>query len=300
MAAAVLSSPLGLIAGSGILPIEIAKSARSKGLKVVTIAHIGETDPRVAEMSEDCLWLKVGQLKRTLKFLKQSQVKQVAFAGAIAKAKLFRNFRPDLKALAILARLAHSGDDAVLRGVTEEIEKAGFEVIGMSELLRESTPSEGLLTLRDFTPQELQDAALGWRAAKALGSLDIGQTVIVRKGVIVAVEALEGTDAAIRRAGEIAGEPPSNSAWLGKVGGALNAWTSATSVMVKLAKPQQDLRIDQPTIGENTIELMHGSGISALLIEAGKTLILHVEQVVALADKYGIAIRAAVDMQNPI
>ncbi len=288
-----LSSPLGLIAGSGQLPIEFAKNAKAKGLKVIAAAHKDETSPELEQYCETCLWVKVGQVGTVLKFLKKHSVKQVALAGGISRVKLFGGFKLDWRGMALLTRVGSLRDDIILRGVACELEKEGIQVIGASVLLDKSVPKEGLLTKRSPSECELADATLGWEVAKEIGRHEIGQTVVVLDGLVVAVEAVEGTDEAIRRAGELSKKAKGRR----KFGGLLSD-DSHSPVVVKLCKPQQDTRLDLPTIGIGTIESMKIAGAKALVIEAGKTIILDPDAVIKAADLAGISILSASNLQQ--
>jgi DUF1009 family protein len=266
-----LCSPVGLIAGNGSFPVEFASGAKEAGLKVVAVAHIGETDPRLTEAVSDCLWIKVGELGRVLDFFKQHGVQQAAFAGGIKRINLFGGVKLDLKAIALLARIRSVKDDVLLRGVASELENIGIDVFSAHLFLRNSLPIAGPLTRRGLSVAERRDAIIGWEAAKQIGLAEIGQSVVVNKGMVVAVEAVEGTDGCIERAGQLVG----------------NGCT-----VVKCSKPQQDLRLDLPTIGPKTVDVMRKAGATALVIEAGRCLILDREETVRLADAAGISIVA--------
>lgn len=272
-----LRSPIGLVAGNGRFPIEFARSAQKQGLKVVALAHYGETDPDLENHVDECLWIKVGQLGSIIRTFKNRGVNQASFVGGIRKIKLFGGVRFDLKGIALLSRLRTAQDDVVLRGVAEELERSGIEIFSPSLLLAESVPIAGVLTARTLTPAECEDARLGWGAARALGRLDIGQTVVVNQRVVVAVEAVEGTDSAIARAGELSGR-----------GG----------VVVKLAKPQQDLRLDLPAVGAGTIRSMAKAGATALVLEEERALMLDPPGIVAEANSSDIAIVVVRDIED--
>ena len=269
-----LSSPLGLIAGNGIFPLEFARSARARGLEVVAVAHRGETSPELEGLVSSCTWVRVGQLGKVISVLRRAGVRQAAFAGGITRVRLFGGVKLDLRGLALVARVRSIRDDVILRGIAGELEQSGIAVFSASVLLERSVPAGGLLTRRALTAEERRSALIGWEAARLTGSLDIGQAVIVKDGVVVAIEAVEGTDRAIRRAGELAG---------------------AGCVVVKVCKPQQDLRLDLPTIGCGTIESMRTAGASALVVEAGRTLLLEPDETVRAADGAKISIFAAAD-----
>ncbi len=270
--AAELVSPVGLVAGNGSFPLEFARSAKQKNLKVVAVAHKGETDPELESLVASCEWLKVGQLGKLIRALQRQGVKQVAFAGGIKKARLFKDISLDLRAIALLAKLKVFGDDKLLRAIAAELERSGIGVFSASLVLDKLLAPRGLLATRDLSPSERSDALVGWRAAKSIGELDIGQTVCVVRGVVTAVEALEGTDMAIRRSFELVG---------------------SAGVVVKTCKPNQDQRMDLPAIGPNTIESLASAKATALIIEAGKTLMFEPELVRQSAQKNSIAILGA-------
>jgi len=272
-----LQSPIGLVAGNGSFPIEFAINAKKAGLSVVAVAHTGETDPLLETLVSRCVWVKVGQLGKIIKILKKSGVRQAAFAGGIKRVKLFGGVKLDLRGLTLIARLKSVKDDVLLRGIAEELETSGISVFSPGVLLKESLISSGALTRRALTKQEVEDAIVGWEAAKAMGSLDIGQTVLTADGIIIAVEAVEGTDEAIKRGGKLA---------------------AGKAVVVKVCKPQQDLRLDLPTIGLKTINTLNEANVKAIVIESGKTIVLHPDEVVKLADKCGVAIYAAASVDE--
>lgn len=266
-----LASPIGLVAGDGAFPVEVARSARARGLKVFAIAHTGETDPALETEVDSCAWVKIGQLGKVIRLLARAGVKQATMVGGISRVRILGGVHLDWAGVRLIARLGSVKDDILLRGIAEEIERSGVHIFSPTELLTSSTPRVGSLTRRGLTAQERKDAEVGWLAAKRIGAVDIGQTVVAAQGVVVAVEAVEGTDAAIRRAGRFGGR-----------GG----------VVVKVAKPQQDLRLDLPAVGRNTISSMVDAGLTALILEAGKAVILFPHEVVAMAEKAGIAIVA--------
>ncbi len=267
-----LRSPVGLIAGNGDFPRQVARRAKEIGLSVVAVAHRGETDPAIEGEVDECRWLRVGQLGSVISFLRKQGVRQAAFAGGISRVKLFGGVRLDWRGAALVARLRSVRDDVLLRGVAAELEREGIAVFGAEVLLGHALPPLGPMTARDLTAEERRDAAIGWEAAKAVGSLDIGQTVVVAGGLVVAVEAVEGTDRAIERAHGLAG---------------------AGLVVVKVSKPQQDARLDLPTIGVHTIEVLSRCGATALVVEAEKTIVLDPDGVARAANRHGIAVVAA-------
>jgi len=259
---------IGLIAGNGIFPIEFAKAARKKGLEVIAVAHEGETLPELAQWADALFWIKVGQLGKLIKIFKEQGVRDVLMAGGIRKTHLF-SARPDLRGAAFLARMIYKKDDSLLRGVAEELESEGITVRESTLYLESILAPAGVLTRRKPSKEELKDIEFGWQMAKEIGRLDIGQTVLVKDQAVLAVEAIEGTDEAIRRGGKLCG------------GGA---------VVVKICKPQQDLRFDLPAAGAQTIATMQEVKAACLAVEAGKTIILDRESVIAEANKAGIVI----------
>jgi DUF1009 family protein len=272
-----LSSPLGLVAGNGRFPLEFAEKARALGLSLAVVALKNEADPQIANMASTCEWISIGQLGKLIKILRRAGVKQVAFLGGVKRVDFVGGFRIDWVGLRMLSRIRSFNDDSLLRGIIREIESGGMRVIAPHVLLHESVPKRGLITPRALTAAEIADAQLGWEAARAIGSLDIGQSVIVRNKTVIAVEAVEGTAEAIRRAGTVRGP---------------------SGVVVKLAKSHQDLRVDLPAVGIQTLEQMHASNLSTLVIEAGKCLMLDPQALLERAVQLGIAIIAAERLED--
>lgn len=262
---------IGLIAGNGIFPIEFAKAAKQKGLSVVAVAHEGETMPELAPWVDHIFWVKVGQLGKLINCFKEQGVHDVLMAGGIKKTRLFGGAMPDMRGIALLARMVHKKDDSILRAVAQELESEGIMVRESTLFLDNLVAAPGTLTKRAPTKEERQDIEFGWLMAKEIGKLDIGQTVVVKDQAILAVEAIEGTDEAIRRGGALCGEG---------------------AVVVKVCKPQQDLRFDLPAIGSQTIRSMAEVKARCLAVEAGKTIVIEREALIREAEKSGIAIIA--------
>ncbi|MEX0830896.1 MAG: UDP-2,3-diacylglucosamine diphosphatase LpxI [Nitrospirales bacterium] len=260
---------IGLIAGDGRFPIIFADNVRRLGFTVSAIAHLGSTLPELESHVEHIHWMKVGQFSKALAALKQDGVRQAVMLGGIKKTNVFTTLRPDLRALAIFSRLRHWKDDAILREVAGELEREGIEICESTFGLEGILADEGYLTSKKPSKKEEEDIQFGWETLATLGQLDIGQCVVVKDRVIVAVEAVEGTDEAITRGGTLGGK-----------GG----------VVVKRTKPQQDLRFDLPAIGPQTIQTMVAVQASVLAIEAGRTVILDREEVISHAKEAGIAI----------
>ncbi len=266
---------IGIIAGNGNFPVEFARAAKQKGLKVIAVAHEGETVPELAQWVDGIFWIKVGQLGKLIKIFKEHDVHDVLMAGGIKKTRMFGGAMPDLRGIALLARIIHKKDDAILRAVAEELESEGIAVRESTLYLDNIVARPGVLTKRKPTRDEQRDIEFGWQMAKETGRLDIGQTVVVKDGAVLAVEAIEGTDETIRRGGLLCRQG---------------------AVIVKVCKPQQDLRFDLPAVGAQTIRTMAQVKASCLAVEAGKTIIFDREVVVAEADRAGITIVA---VQNP-
>lgn len=260
---------IGLIAGNGRFPIIFAENVRRLGFRVSAIAHVGETLPELESFVDRIYWLKIGQFSKALSALKADGIRQAVMLGGIHKTHVFTALRPDLRALAIFSRLKHWKDDAILRAVAGELEREGIQIrestFGLGSLLAE----EGNLTSRKPTKKEWADMQYGWDTLQTLGSLDIGQCVVVKDKVIVAVEAVEGTDETILRGGKSGGKG---------------------TVVVKRTKPHQDLRFDLPAIGPQTIHSMMAVHASVLAIEAGRTVIIDRKEMCADARSAGIAI----------
>jgi len=247
---------LGLIAGNGVFPLEVAKMARLQGLRTVAVAHIGETDPSLAEVADAVTWIKVGELQRIIDVFKGAGVNEAAMAGGISRARLQHAFAPDHRAIMMLGRLGRFSDDKVLRGVAAELESEGIRVIDPVPMLDGVLASEGLLAGPPPTTAQLADLRLAFAIARALGAFDVGQAVAVRDGVVAAVEAAEGTDAALRRAAVLCGKG---------------------LVVAKAAKPSQDLRFDRPAIGPATVDLLRELDAAVIGIEAGTAMLLERE-----------------------
>ena len=268
---------LGLIAGNGKFPLQFSIEAARLGLRVTAIAHEEETDPDLKKAVDRIHWVKVGQLGRIIDLLKEEGLSHLVLLGGITKARLFSGARPDLRGAALLVRVKSNKDDAILRAVADEIEKEGIEVKSAAEVLPSLVVREGVMTRCAPTPGETEDIETGFRAAKVIGRLDIGQCVVVKDRVIVAVEGVDGTDETIRRGGRLVR------------GGA---------VVVKVCKPGQDLRFDMPAIGPVTIDTMAEAKARVLAVEAGGTLCLDRERTLAAADRAGIAV-VGIDAARP-
>jgi DUF1009 family protein len=235
------------------------------------VAYVNEADPRLAEIVDGVEWLHLGQVKRLIRFLKSHDVRTTVMMGAIRKTRMFTDVRPDMKAIALIAGMKHTHDDALLRAFARTLEKEGIRVASATFLLPELLAPEGCWTRRRPNRSERADIDLGLKLAREIGRLDIGQCVVVGGGTVLAVEAIEGTDATIRR-----------GAGLG----------DGNAVVVKVCKPAQDVRFDVPAIGAGTIETMAAAGATVLAVEAGRAVVFDREEMVRLADEAGIAVVA--------
>jgi DUF1009 family protein len=259
---------IGIIAGGGQFPLIVADSLRKQGHRVVAVAHREETDPELEKKVDQIVWIRLGQLGQLIKALKRRGVQKALLAGTIAKRLMFK-IKPDLKGLTLMSKLAIFHDDGILRSLAKELEKEGIYIVSATDYIPELLSPLGCLTKRKPTKKEKEDIAFGWRIAKELGKLDIGQCVVVRRGTVLALEAMEGTDETILRGGKLAREK---------------------AVVVKVSKPNQDLRFDIPSVGLRTVETMANVKASVLALEAGKTLIFDKSEMIRLANSSGIVI----------
>jgi len=261
--------PLGIIAGSGGLPRRLIESCRAAGRDVFVLAIEGEAD-RAAVETVPHAWCRIGRAAAALELLRANAVGELVLAGGVRRPSL-AGLRPDWRALRLLTRIGYRalGDDGLLRAVVKELEREGFRVIGADQLLGEASLPEGPLGLVRPDADALADIAHGLRLARAIGALDIGQAVVVQQGLVLGVEAIEGTDGLLRRCGALRRDGP---------GG----------VLVKTEKPGQERRADRPTIGPQTVILAAESGLRGIAAEAGATLVLDRDEVVRLADRAGL------------
>jgi DUF1009 family protein len=262
---------IGLIAGSGRFPVLFAETAQRRGVEVVAVAHSGETAPELEQAVAEIVWIRPGELEAMVQTFKRAGVRRAVMVGGIAKPRLFKEIRPDARALKVLARLPELRDDLILRALADELEGEGIAVVESTLYLDEIVPTPGVLGTRPPTEQEWSDIRFGFRAAKVIGQFDIGQSVVVRSGCVIAVESIEGTDATIRRAGQLG---------VGEL------------VLVKVCKPTQDTRFDLPAVGPATIDLLAQAQGRALAVEAGRTITLDREEMVKRANAADIAVVA--------
>ena len=253
---------LGIIAGNGVYPRLLADAAQKAGVKkIVAAAFTGETDPELKQHVHLIEWMRVGQLNRLLKFFNQNKVHHAIMAGQIAPKNLF-DLRPDWKALLLLGKLKERNAESIFAAIADELTRIDVELLPATTFLEDSLATAGLIVGAKLSRQEEEDVDLGWKIAKEITRLDIGQTVIVKNGTVVAVEAFEGTNEAISRGGALARE---------------------AAVMVKVAKPNQDMRFDAPVIGVETIRVAVEAKLRVIAVEAGKTLLLERKAIADLA-----------------
>ena len=269
-----MTEPLGLVAGSGLFPLLVAEEAKRRGVPIIALGIPGVTVPALEAVAGGLIWFKLGQIDALIKTLKDAGVRKVVMAGKIQHVSLFGGLLPDWRAAKVLLGLKDKRTDTILRAVADEFAKDGLEFVSSALYLEHRLGSVGALTRRSFTKKEATDAALGWRAAKAVAGFDIGQTVVVQDGAIVAVEGMEGTDACVARAADLART-------LGR---------EPALVVVKVAKPRQDFRFDLPVIGLNSLINFQRGGVRALAFEAGATLIFDRARFAAEADAAGLAV----------
>jgi DUF1009 family protein len=257
---------LGLIAGNRSLPLLLAKEARRLGVQhLVAVAFEGETDPALAAEVNDIVWLKVGQLSKMIRAFTDRGVKQCVMAGQIAPKHLY-SIRPDLRAMGLLLRLKEKNAQTLFGAVADELKKEGVELIAATPWLKRWMPAQDFVLGPKLSAARRADVEFGFRIAKEISRLEIGQTVVVKDGTVLAVEGFEGTDRCLARGGELAGAD----------GGA---------VAVKVARANHDLRFDIPCVGPKTLETCAAAGIAVLALEAGRTLLLEQETCEQLARK---------------
>ncbi len=261
----------GLIAGNGKFPFLVLEGARKAGAEVVVAAIREETDPKIEQIADRVTWVGIGQLGKMLRFFKSEGVEKAIMAGQVKHVQIFSRAIPDVRMLKMLLRLPKRNTDALIGAVAGELETEGIELIDSTYFLKDHLPTVGTLTKRAPDEGERGDIEYGLEIAQEIARLDLGQTIVIRDRACVAIEAMEGTDAVIRRAG-------------GLVRGRLT--------VVKIAKPDQDMRFDVPVVGVPTIESMIDSGAACLCLTAGKTLMFDREEMIKLANKHKIAVVA--------
>lgn len=263
-----MADALGIIAGKGQFPVLVARGARAMGRPVVMVGFSGHTDPAIEAETDAFAMLHLGQVNKLIDFMHAHKVNELCFAGAINKPKAL-DIRPDMRAVKLIFSLRGKGDDTLLRAVADELTKEGLRVVSPVAFAPSLRAPEGIQTRRHPSSEELADIRFAWPIAQTIGRLDIGQCVVVRNGVIAAVEAIEGTDAALERGGKLGGEG---------------------CIALKIFKPGQDDRMDQPAIGPQTIRVMAKHRYACLAYQAKGSLFFDLEEAVRIADAAGIAI----------
>ena len=262
---------LGIIAGNGVYPRQLADAARKAGVrKIIAAAFSDETDPALTQHVDLIEWVRVGQLSRLLKFFREQKVHHAIMAGQIAPKNLF-DLRPDWKALLVLAKLKQRNAESIFTAIADELAKLDVDLLPATSFLEDCLAQAGLVVGPKLTCREEEDVDLGWKIAKEISRLDIGQTVLVKNGTVLAVEAFEGTNDAIKRGGTLARKG---------------------AVMIKVAKPNQDMRFDVPVIGVETIKVAAEAKLRVIAVEAAKTLLLERDAIVDLANHSKISIIA--------
>ena len=260
---------LGIIAGSGVYPLLLADAARVAGVKRIAVAAFkNETAADMANRADEIEWLRVGQLGRLLSFFREKKVHHAIMAGQIAPGNLF-SLRPDFKAMFLLARLKERNAESIFSAIGDQLAENGVELLPASTFLDHLLAPEGHIAGPRLKEREVQDVAFGFRIAKELSALNVGQTIVVKNGTVLAVEAFEGTNEAIRRGGS-----------LGK----------KNAIVIKVTKPKQDMRFDIPVVGTETLNVANESKIRVIAVEAARTLLLEKATLLTLAERYKISL----------
>ena len=262
---------LGLIAGNGRFPFLVIEGARKAGAQVAVAAIREETDPEIESLADSLTWVGIGQLGKMLRFFKGEGVEQAIMAGQVKHVQIFSSAIPDVRMLKMLLRLPRRNTDALIGAVATELASEGIELIDSTHFLQDQLPQPGVLTTRTPDARERSDIDYGLEVAREIARLDLGQTIVVRDRACVAIEAMEGTDAVIRRAGQL-------------VRGRLT--------VIKVAKPDQDMRFDVPVVGVPTLETMKDCGATCLCLTAAKTLMFDREEMIKVANARKIVIVA--------
>jgi len=262
----------GLIAGNGRFPFLVLEGARSQGIDMAVIAIKEEADPELAKQAQRVHWVSLGELSKTIDLLHREGVAQAVMAGQVKHNKIFSSIRPDWKLAKLLFALPRKNTDALIGAVAKVLQDEGIQLVDSTLFLKPLVPDPGVLTLRAPNEHEAADIAYGLNLARHMAGMDIGQTVVISDQACVAVEAMEGTDETITRAGRIASGQP--------------------LVVVKVSKPKQDMRFDVPVVGLPTIATMRAAGATALAVDAQRTLFFDRATLIVAADEANIAIQA--------
>ncbi|MFH1152595.1 MAG: UDP-2,3-diacylglucosamine diphosphatase LpxI [Pseudomonadota bacterium] len=265
---------IGLIAGGGQFPVLFAKAAAARNLDVYAAAYMNEASKDLSHHVKMLEWIHLGQVSRLVNYFRQHDVSQAVMLGTIKKTRIFSDIRPDLKGLAFIAKFGATHDNSILSAFANLMAKEGIAILPSTMLLPELVAEKGLWTRRKPGKAEMKDIRAGWTIAREIGRLDIGQCIVISNGTVLAVEAADGTDATIRRGGEL---------------------SDGRAVVIKLCKPNQDQRFDLPSTGLDTVRVMSESGAGVLVLEAGKSLAFDREEMIRLADKNNMVIFAMED-----
>lgn len=261
---------LGIIAGNGDFPLALAGSARAQGVKrLVAVGFPGITSKKLQGLVDEMVWVGVGQIGKLLKAFQSKAIHEVVMVGQIPHRLALRALKFDAEGVRFFKAIRENNAKTVLGGLIQYLEDQGLGFLDSTQFLKDPLAKEGVLSRKTPTEEELQDLKYGWRIARQLADLEVGQTVVVRKGVLVAVEGMDGTDATIRRGGKLAGKG---------------------AVVVKAARTHQDMRYDVPVVGLGTLKSLKRARAALLGIEAGKTLILDREAFLRAADRMGLAV----------
>ena len=259
----------GIIAGNGVYPRELAVAARRAGVrKIVAAAFSNETDPKLSEHVDVIEWMRVGQLARLLKFFKENGVRQAVMAGQIAPGNLF-DLHPDWKALLLLAKLKKRNAESIFSAIADELDKAGTDLLPATTFMEDAIANSGLIAGPKLGKRQREDIQFGLNIAKEIARLDIGQTVIIKNGTVLAVEGFDGTNETIRRGGKLAG---------------------TDAIMIKVSKPNRDMRFDVPVIGVETVQVAYEAHVRAIAVEARRTLLLEKTAILEEANRSQISI----------
>jgi len=261
---------IGIIAGMGELPVIIAKDARERGYKVITVALETLASLEMDSVSDEIRWVNPGKFGELIDILKKYQIKEAIMAGKVPKSLLFKSkITPDLRAVKLLFSIKDKSDDAILNAITKELAGEGIEIIDTTKFSPHLLTPVGCLTRKKPDEEQWKDIEFGWKIAREIGKLDIGQTVVIKGKAVMAIEAIEGTDEAILRGGK---------------------WAGDGAVVVKVSKPQQDMRMDVPAVGPDTLKSMEKVNAKVLAMEAHRSMIVDRETVIRAAESAGIVI----------
>lgn len=261
----------GLIAGNGRFPFLVVEGARRAGVSLAIVAIREETDPDIERIADHVIWVGIGQLGKMIRFFKSEGVERAVMAGQVKHVQIFSGAIPDARMLKMLLKLPRRNTESLIGGIADELQGEGIELIDSTYFLKDHLPDKGVLSRRGPDRHELENIDYGLEVARGIGHLNLGQTIVIRAKACVAIEAMEGTDETIRRAGKLA---------------------KGRLTVVKIAKPDQDMRFDVPVVGVPTIEVMEEAGANCLCVSAGKTLLFAREEMIELADQKRIAIVA--------